>query len=166
MSRLLDMARVVEKRYNDSVGGGPDFDDLSPAFQASNIDVAAHADLKIDAIGYRRRPQLRGEQAPPLALSGDQLAMLAHMEHNRWMAERLTIGWRFGEKQAAPRATITQENRRRLSLVPWERLSVEQRHEMEKDVVPGHVAARHVRSRGRRTGEARPNDQWRSSRGD
>jgi hypothetical protein len=132
--RLLDMARVVQKRYNDSAGGGPDFDDLSPAFQASNIDAAAHADLKIDAIGYRRRPQLRGEQTPPLVLSGDQLAMLAHMEHNRWMAERLTIGWRFGEKQTARRATITQENRRRLSLVPWERLSVEQRREMEKDV--------------------------------
>jgi hypothetical protein len=134
MSRVVDMARVVEKRYKDSVGGGPDFDDLSPALQASNIDVAAHADLKIDAIGYRRRPQLPGERAQPLALSDDQIAVLAHMEHNRWMAERLTSGWHFGEKQVSRRATITQENRRRLSLVPWERLSVEQRHEMEKDV--------------------------------
>ena len=77
---LLDIARdrVVQKRYNDSAGGGPDFDDLSPAFQASNIDAAAHADLKIDAIGYRRRPQLRGEQTPPLVLSDDQLADAAH----------------------------------------------------------------------------------------
>lgn len=132
--RLLEMARVVQKRYNDSAGGGLDFDDLSPAFQASNIDVAAHADLKIDAAGYRRRAQSPGEQARPLVLSGDQLAMLAHMEHNRWMAERLTTGWRFGEKHVAHRGTITQENRRRLSLVPWERLSVEQRGEMEKDV--------------------------------
>ena len=132
--RLLEMARVVQKRYNESAGGGLDFDDLSPAFQASNIDVAAHADLKIDAIGYRRRARLAGEQAHPLELSVDHLAMLAHMEHNRWMAERLTSGWRFGEKQVAHRGTITQENRRRLSLVSWERLSVEQRDEVQKDV--------------------------------
>jgi voltage-gated potassium channel Kch len=39
----------------------------------------------------------------------------AEMEHNRWMGERLTSGWRFGEKADFQRPT----------LVPWDDLTLE-----------------------------------------
>jgi hypothetical protein len=128
------MARVVQESYNAFYDGTEGFDALSPAFQASNIDAAAHADVKLDAIGRRRRPVRDGEQISPMALVPDQIATLAHMEHNRWMAERLTSGWRIGERREKRAGVIRLENRRRPSFVPWTTLSEEQKYEKGKDV--------------------------------
>jgi hypothetical protein len=131
--RLRAMAKVVQDRFNVTVGGQDAFDDLSPGFQASNIDVAAHAAVKIDAIGYRARPTRRDEAAAILTPSREQVEMLARMEHNRWIAERLASGWRFGDKQLEKVGDTTHENRRRRSLVPWEQLIAMQPREVEKD---------------------------------
>jgi hypothetical protein len=128
------MARVVQESYNQAYGGGEPFNELSPAFQASNIDAAAHADVKLDAIGCRRRPKRDGEVLMPLSLSPDQIVTLAHMEHNRWMAERLTSGWRIGERRQKKAGAVRLDNQRRPSFVPWATLAEEQRHEMGKDV--------------------------------
>jgi hypothetical protein len=97
---------------------------MSPAFRMSNEDAAAHADIKLDAIGYRkerRRPQ--DANTPSAAFSASQRELLAHMEHNRWMAERLVSGWRHG----AP----DDRRKRRPSFRPWEKLH--DRSERAKD---------------------------------
>jgi len=52
-----------------------------------------------------------------------QLELIARIEHNRWMAERLLADWHFGVKNAPG----LPENKRRLSLVPWESLSESER---------------------------------------
>lgn len=128
--QIVEMAKVVQQHYDPTVP----FDELAPAFQASNIDVAAHADLKLDAIGYRREPRIGTVQPHTLVLSHEQVEILAHMEHNRWMAERLTSGWRFGEKRSVTSGPVTHENRRRRSMVAWEHLSQGQKSEKQKDV--------------------------------
>lgn len=128
--RIVEMAKVVQRHYDPTTP----FDELAPAFQASNIDVAAHADIKLDAIGCRRQPRVGTLEPSTFVLSSDQIEDLAHMEHNRWMAERLTSGWRFGEKRSVTTGPVTHENRRRPSMVPWEYLSQAQKSEREKDV--------------------------------
>ena len=129
------MAACVHDRYNKAYGPGPAFEALSPMLQASNIDAAAHLDLKLDAIGFgRRRRASAAETRPTLKLSTAQLEMLARMEHNRWLAERLISGWRMGEKRTATIGGTQHDNRRRLSFVPWETLTESQQHEKWKDV--------------------------------
>jgi hypothetical protein len=102
---------------------------LPPAFRASSEEAAAHAAIKLDAIGYRHRAAVAGEAAPAVVLSPAQVGTLAHMEHNRWMAERLVTGWRAGARD--------DRRRRRPSLRAWEHL--EDQGERMKDV--GQIVA-------------------------
>ena len=132
--QIRKMAEVVHGRYVKSYGLELPFDRLSPMLQASNIDAAAHLDVKLDAIGCRRRPATPSEPRVPLKLSNDELDILARMEHNRWLAERLISGWRLGEKRTVQVGDTVHDNRRRLSFVPWETLSDEQRGEKWKDI--------------------------------
>jgi hypothetical protein len=87
---------------------------LPPWERTSNEDAAAHAVIKLDALGCRHRRAVSGESAPAIRLAPDQLECLAHMEHNRWMAERLVAGWRHGPRD--------DQCRRRPSLCAWENL--------------------------------------------
>jgi len=111
---------------------------MTPAEKAQNYTAAAHALVKLACLGYRYRPALPGESAPPIDVH--DLERLAPVEHNRWMAERLVLGWRFGSYPEGY-DRLTEDGKRdvraamgtrklRGSLVPWDALSEE---EKEKD---------------------------------
>jgi len=67
--------------------------------QRSNLAAAAHLPIKLAAVGLQ--VALRNELRNPLGAftlpDGDRL-MLARIEHNRWLAERLMAGWQYGPR--------------------------------------------------------------------
>jgi hypothetical protein len=98
--------------------------ELPALFRSSNEDAAAHADVKLDTIGYRRRPARPGEVPPPVRPTPAEVELLAQIEHNRWMAERLVAGWRYGDRDDA--------KKRRPAFKAWADLT--DAHERAKDV--------------------------------
>lgn len=138
-AELREMAAATHDYYEAAYGADPPrpFEVLDPVFKASNEDSAAHADVKLDAVGLTRRPltlaERRAQGAPPPVppLSDAQVETLAQVEHNRWMGERLAAGWRYGARSSKG------ENERRLTFCAWEDLT--DADERAKDV--RHVEA-------------------------
>ncbi|HMP77882.1 MAG TPA: NAD-binding protein [Pirellulaceae bacterium] len=99
---------------------------LRPWERQSNLWAAAHLNVKLAAIGKRLVPRINRAQpaASPVTLDESSRLLLAKMEHNRYLAERLMAGWAFG-KRAIP------ENKRRFAFVDWDHLG---NHEWVKDL--------------------------------
>jgi voltage-gated potassium channel Kch len=92
------------------------------SFLRSDQDAAHHVDVKLAAVERLRAAQhgTPVAQQPAVAVfSAYERERLAIMEHNRYMAERLLDGWRYG-----PRNDVAK---RRPSLCPWEDLPPEER---------------------------------------
>lgn len=108
----------AERRGSRAMDPGPGLTaraPMAPAFQTSNENAAAHADIKLDAIGYRKRRRLPADVNSPLVpFSAAQREVLAQIEHNRWMADRLVSGWRHGPRD--------DRRKRRPSFLAWENL--------------------------------------------
>jgi len=91
---------------------------LSDALKTSNYHQVAYAENILKTAGLGVRPLT--DPARPLldmdeAIGPDGVRRLAEMEHGRWNAERLLLGWRYAE---------AKDVARRLSpfLVPWDAL--------------------------------------------
>ncbi len=108
---------------------------LRQAFDRSTLEQAMHIHAKLRRIGKRAvrvesgRPEVR-------PLTDDEVAILAEMEHGRWVAERTLRGWRLGPK-------ADDEKRIRPQLVAWDELPAD---EKEKDLaharaIPGILAS-------------------------
>jgi hypothetical protein len=67
---------------------------LLPALQRSNVAAAADIPNKLHVIG--KRPTKGGQ---PVRISDDDVELLAELEHGRYNYERLSAGWRLGERQ-------------------------------------------------------------------
>ena len=76
--------------------------------QHSNLTAAEHAWIKVQMLGFRmaNATQARNPSAPQAcnlqAIPKKKKALLALVEHNRWMAERLLLGWSYGERMDHP----------------------------------------------------------------
>jgi hypothetical protein len=112
------LPRAVHEHYLELLaqqgghGGSPQPWDALPENQRhSNRAAADHIAVKLRAIGCRA---VAGP-GPGAALTAEEVALLARIEHRRWSADRFLKGWR----QGAPR-----DNRARLhpDLVPWDQL--------------------------------------------
>ena len=58
-----------------------------------------HVNIKLRAVGWKwLRTQPEAQPAAAAGFGADEVALLAEMEHNRWMAERLLMGCRFGPR--------------------------------------------------------------------
>lgn len=85
----------------------------------SNLAAAGHLPVKLAAVGLqvvRRGPgneTLEGFTLPP-----ESRTLLAVMEHNRWLADRLVSGWQFGER--------SDEHKLRSAIVDWSHLSTDE----------------------------------------
>ncbi len=105
-------------------------------FRESNLEAADHLHIKLAALGYELRYRDQESQGPLVEfdeIMKSKFEMLAIMEHNRWMAERLMSGWRFIEKATTPEE-VTANKQRKLhhDLVPWERLCGERDRDFEQ----------------------------------
>jgi Trk K+ transport system NAD-binding subunit len=90
---------------------------LSEELKESNRQQADHIDIKIRRINCKVE-YIVGREINLYEFNEDELEELSHLEHKRWMAERLLAGW----TRADIRNDYKKENP---LLIPWEELSEE-----------------------------------------
>jgi len=101
--------------------------DLREEDKQANRDSVRDIPNKLAAVGYVMMPARSNE--PPFEFPGDDLDLLAQMEHARWMRDKKQRGWQFGEKTDKDRKVHE-------SLEQWASLSEEER-EKDREMVRG-----------------------------
>jgi hypothetical protein len=142
--QLERLARAVHEEYvqsrlaeggdasNDPLLGS--WDKLPETLKASNRSQAEHIETKLHAIGCALLP-IHGSEAAQFDFTDDEIEILARMEHDGWMDERLRSGWQYGSARDG-------RTRRSPYLVPWEQLS-EKIRDLDRETVhrmPQHAA--------------------------
>lgn len=84
--------------------------DLPESYRDANRRVADHAGVKLRAAG------LAAGGAPARDFTDAETELLARMEHERWMADRLLAGWRYGPPPKSERHKTNP------NMVPWGQL--------------------------------------------
>jgi len=87
--------------------------ELPEEFKESNRTSVRNIPNKLAAAGYVMVPA-RGSEGP-FTLPDQDLEQLAHLEHDRWLADRLALGFTLGEPTSL-------DPKRSPHLVEWERL--------------------------------------------
>ena len=117
---VLPVAMAVLAGYHGQ-SEPPAWESLPAWKRHANISPAMHLNAKLRVLGLRLMPSGSAGGLSVSALPQHEdidegtATILARMEHNRWMAERLLLGWSLGV-QGKP------ENKRRHQFVPWEML--------------------------------------------
>lgn len=129
------LARAIHEEYlsyRTSMGQTPEvnpamvpWDDLPDKLKESNRRQAAHITTKLKVVGCAIAPSTDVEMEI-FEFNEDEVELLAEMEHERWMEERLASGWRRGPKDL--------EKKTSPFLVSWEELSEEEK-EYDRDTV-------------------------------
>jgi hypothetical protein len=88
------------------------WEELPDYLRQSNFAQAAHLGTKLNKIHCVITPE--SGLTPDFALTGDEIEMLAEIEHERWMLERQARGYVYGPER---------DDNHHPDLVPWERLS-------------------------------------------
>lgn len=113
--RAERLAPAIHAAYARLRKEGKAWTALSHEMQIANEEAAAHADVKLAIVGCEARTlpkrARKGDPAPLERFTERERLLLAEIEHNRWVAERLISGWRFGER--------SDELRQRPGVVPW-----------------------------------------------
>ncbi len=104
-----------------------DWSDLPEALKESNRHQAARLEEKLSAIGYFLQP-LTDWDAADFKFSDEEIEIMARMEHERWMQERIKQGWRYENRDKDIKRKISPH------LVPWDELSEEAR-ELDRSTV-------------------------------
>ncbi len=94
------------------------WDQLPEAFRASNFDHARHIRTKLTTVGYEAVAD-DGVEPGDFEFTEEEVAILARMEHDRWVDERRVGGWTPGLPDLETHTTPC--------LVTWEELSEEMR---------------------------------------
>ena len=116
------MARAIHERYRKNQKGKKPLDDpamqpwesLREDLKESNRQQADQIPEKLRVIGCEILPVTNREEIKP-GFCPEQVEILARMEHDRWMAEKLAAGWSY----AAIRDDV---KKRHPCLVPFEHL--------------------------------------------
>jgi hypothetical protein len=93
----------------------------------SNCAAAEHAWIKMQILGLQLHKIAMGDPRSVCAIAHitqEKKSLLAYIEHNRWVSERLLMGWAYGERSDTPP--------RRPSICPKRVLTAS---ELEKDFV-------------------------------
>ena len=117
-----DIAHAVFESYCENLratGEQPDYETFGqqPAdLQQSCYGQAADLCEKVSRLGYRLvRADQAGEAASQIALDETQIEAMARWEHERWLNERRSMGWMFGQERDAEKKTSPY-------LVPYDEL--------------------------------------------
>lgn len=108
---------------------------LRDDFRESNRVAADHLIIKLATLGLKLR---RSSESPAQPLQFDKITkpqaqLLAEMEHNRWVAERLLAGWRYAPEGKT--SDETQANKKRKlnhNLIAWDRLGDERKKDFDQ----------------------------------
>ncbi len=119
------LARAIHKNYVDTqekLGQKPEtnpsmvpWDELPEHLKESNRCQVDHIGTKLKAVGCGVKP-LTDWDAKLIQFNNDEIELMAKMEHDRWMSERLRDGWKYkpGKKNIKKKTSPY--------LVPWEQL--------------------------------------------
>jgi hypothetical protein len=103
------------------------WEELTDDLKESNRAQAQHIRTKLRSIGYDLRPSTSWHPAP-YEFNQDQLKVMAILEHERFVRERLDQGWRPG----APGRPKELQRKTNPTLVGWDKLPLE---EQQKDIL-------------------------------
>lgn len=118
------MARGITRDQNSSV---VPWEELSQQMKESNRRQAEHISVKLEAIGCA--VTMTSEwHVPPFLFSPEEIELMAKMEHERYVAERLARGRSRGERAVGKHINP--------GLGPWEELSEEMK-DIDRDYVRG-----------------------------
>lgn len=116
------LAKEIHEQYRLSMKGKRSMNDpvmqpwetLREDLKESNHKQAAQIPEKLQKIGWDFMPSIQKPEVL-LILSKEQVELLAEMEHERFVSERLEKGWRFGGER---------DSEKKISpyLVPWSEL--------------------------------------------
>ncbi len=104
------------------------WDDLPETIKESNRHQAGHIRDKLEAIGCNVAITTDWE-VHPFEFSPEEIELMAEMEHKRFIEERLSQGFRYGD-------TKDLEKKISPTLIPWENLP-ESEKQKDRDVVLG-----------------------------
>ena len=101
------LARAIHKKFceeqkntnrpaNDA--GIQSWENLREYLKESNRQQADQIPEKLKAIGYNFIP-LEKEHPKKVAFSQNEIEILAKIEHERWVSEKLLNGWKYGKKR-------------------------------------------------------------------
>jgi hypothetical protein len=132
--KLERLARKAHEDYRESelkkIDGRrmPVWEELTveSLYRRSNEQQALHIDTKLSVIGLKRVDVSKLAGRPQAEISKEDAQLLAEIEHNRWMGERLMGGWRYG-------AVRNDAARIHWNLVPYGALDKDTR---DKDLKP------------------------------
>lgn len=124
-------ANYVNKERRRDVRGDDDpalvaWEQLPEELRAANRAQAADISHKLAAVGLRIAASTRWERPGPV-FDEKEVDVLARLEHERWSAERLAGGWRFGPARDV-------DAKLHPSLVGWDELDEDDR-DRDREVV-------------------------------
>lgn len=128
IAQAIHQEYVVEQRQqgaSDNPALVP-WAELPESLKESNRDQASHIGTKLNAIGCDLAPL--GDWDHDFAFTEDEIELLAEMEHERWVKQRVADDWAPGPKDVAAKTSPY--------LVPWSDLSEEIR-ELDRRAVRG-----------------------------
>jgi hypothetical protein len=114
------LAELIHQIYHECYPGTSwpaNYSEVPEEFRESSCGFVRHIPIKLAHLGYTMIPRFENE--PPLKLSAPQMEELAEMEHERWMAEKIECGWRYGPARDNFKKTHP-------ALVPWRRMTAEE----------------------------------------
>jgi hypothetical protein len=126
---------IHEKHRRDRKGDKPADDpsmqpwaELAEPFRRSNRAQADDILRKLEHVGCGYRPR-RGGKPPGFRFSREEIELLAELEHDRFVRERLDDGWTLGPRKDLARRTDP-------TLVPWADLG-DRIRQYDRDTVAG-----------------------------
>ena len=108
---IEEVAMEIAASYERNTNGEPyeGRDEYMPIWRkknywdrSSNLSAAEHAFIKVKLLGFELIKDGCGSSLNPNEVTREQKAMLGLVEHNRWMAERLMMGWCYGPRSSQP----------------------------------------------------------------
>lgn len=113
------------------------WDETADGFRESSRAAADHMHIKL-ALGNRKLVRTKDASGPaaPMVSDGPKAntanKILAQMEHNRWVAERLMSGWRYAQPASKEEEKANKKKRLNKNITPWDQLGPEAQKDFDQ----------------------------------